>query len=227
MKARTGKIYTSILYAILLALFLILFLTFVEKPYSGQKVFFLILVPLVMLVNYAINMIEMSFSHVESILTTFMAATIVQISYTLASIIVAIILALVSVQMKNQIVIQVVIFLVAAAGFAVTLFTATAAKDTRKANASVVEKKIVMMDFKSAVVAMQEHGLTGEALQTLSALAEDFRHIAPCNDPSAKSLDEDISSTLAAMVGDDVSNAEVHLAKLRFLMKRRSILKSQ
>ncbi|MBO8442449.1 MAG: hypothetical protein IAC42_01620 [Spirochaetes bacterium] len=227
MKTRTGKIYTSIIYAIILALYLILFIAFVPRPYSSQKTFFLVLVPLIILVNYGINMVEMSFRHVESVLTTFTASVIVQAAYTVLSLLLAAILAVVGVSMKTQIVIQVVTFLVAGIGFAVTLFTASAAKDVRKGQTNIDRKAILRKDFGSVLVEMESKGLSGEALDSLKSLAEDYRHMAPCNDPSAMALEDDIHEELAAMVADGCQNVDAHISKIRFLMKRRSLLKSR
>lgn len=226
MKTRTAKIYTSIVYAIVLALYFIVFISFVPRPYSHQVIFFFIFVPVLIVLNWAINIIQMSFRDIDSLIATGSASLIVQAVYDGLALIASVVLAVFSAAMKTQIVVQIILLLIAVAILVVILYSASLAKSTKKSRSRVEVKKEVKSLFTDTVVKMEEKGLSGSVLENLRGLCEDYRHVAPCSDPAALSIDEDIASELRQMLRDDISRTEVHISKIKFLISRRSQMRS-
>ena len=216
MKSRILRVYTTIIAVILIAIYAAMFFLFISPPLSGQACFFLLFIPIVIIINWASVFITASFRSIDSAIASGVSTLAVQCVYTAVAVILSIILALFSATMKVQIVMQVVVFGLYAIGMLVSFFSAANARSVAAGRADVSDSTFSTRSaFREVVDVMEAKGMKGDMLA------------APCNDPAAKALDIQISEELGRMRSCRPEEAEGSIDHLRFLVKRRTSLRSR
>ena len=228
MKSRILRVYTTLIAVILIAIYAAMFFLCISPPLSGQACFFLLFIPIVIIINWASVFITASFRSIDSAIASGVSTLAVQCVYTAVAVILSIILALFSATMKVQIVMQVVVFGLYAIGMLVSFFSAANARSVAAGRADVSDSTFSTRSaFREVVDVMEAKGMKGDMLEELSRMRDSYCHAAPCNDPAAKALDIQISEELGRMRSCRPEEAEGSIDHLRFLVKRRTSLRSR
>ena len=92
MKLRSYRTYLTAIVVIIAAIYILLFSAFVDTPYSSQKIFFLLLIPFLLLINWAIFFFSASFQKDESVIAFITPVVVSDVIYTALSLFLGIIL---------------------------------------------------------------------------------------------------------------------------------------
>ena len=227
MKTKNFKIYYSIITVILLGLYIGLFLTFANRPYSSQQIMLLVLIPSILILDWIAVFIQASFSTIDQAIASGVVFWAMQAAYTALALALGLILPLFKATIKVQIAVQLTLLTLLAIVFVVSLFIASHTKSTNKSRKYVEQSKDARETFKLAVMKMESLGLKGVDLSDLEELCNEYIHIAPCSDPAVLGIDGEIASTLSEMIDTPLEQFAPVLMKLRFLVKRRAMFRSK
>lgn len=227
MKTKSLRIYISLIALIIVAIYILLFVAFAKTPYSSQSIFFLVLIPFIIAVNWASLFFTARYRNDEGVITSIMPVLISQVFYTVLSLVIAFILTLFRASMKTQLVIQVAILLIGVIGIMIAFFSASASKESTKVQMEDLQSvKDIRAQFRKTLDEMGAKGLEGDNLSLLSSLYDDYAHIAPCNKAEAAALDKQIAETLTKISSRKASECDGSISMLRFLVKRRLSIRS-
>lgn len=227
MSAKTFKISYSLVFIILIALYVGLFFVFGTWPFSAQQWFFLVLIPFILAIDCAAGIVLSGLKDFDITLVASVPVAKLQIIYSVAAAGAGMLFALAGASMKNQIVAQAVLFSILLIAYVVSFYVSSHVAGVKKKQQAVKLVDVVKDEFRLAVAAMEHAGLDDGRRADLSRLCDDFVHAAPCNDAQAMSIESQISEELQQLMAEGPEGFDKHYSKVRFLVKRRSLLRSR
>ena len=222
MKLRSYRTYLTAIVVIIAAIYILLFSAFVDTPYSSQKIFFLLLIPFLLLINWAIFFFSASFQKDESVIAFITPVVVSDVIYTALSLFLGIILAIVRASIKTQIIMQIVVLGLGVIGFLIALLSASNAGGVKIENTRRAGTKDVRAKFLLTLNTMKAKNFDDERCELLSDLCDEYRHLALSSTPEAEALDNQIAAALDKLINGKIEEADASISLLRFLVKRRS-----